>query len=110
MLALILKIDTMLKNYFKTSFRSPTKNKMAVTLLIGLWINDELSFDKYHRDYNRIAQVMQNQTFSGEVGTQPTIPMPLGNELRNTYGSEFKKVVMSTGTESTYWHRPIINS
>ncbi|SHN31864.1 ABC transporter permease [Mucilaginibacter sp. OK098] len=101
----------MLKNYFKTAFRSLTKNKMhsllnitglsagmAVTLLIGLWINDELSFDKYHRNYNSIAQVLQNQTFSGETSTQPTIPMPLGEELRTTYGREFKKVVMSSGT------------
>jgi len=101
----------MLKNYFKTAFRSITKNKMhaalnvtglsagmAVTLLIGIWINDEMSFDKYHQNYNSIAQVMQNQTFSGEVGTQPTIPMPLGEELRTTYGREFKKVVMSSGT------------
>ena len=101
----------MLKNYFKIAFRSLTKNKMhsflnitglsvgmGVTLLIVLWINDELSFDKYHKNYNSIAQVMQNQTLNGEVGTQPTIPMPLGEELRTTYGSEFKKVVMSTGT------------
>ncbi|MES1219035.1 MAG: ABC transporter permease, partial [Bacteroidota bacterium] len=71
---------------------------MAVTLLIGLWINDELSYDKYHKDYNSIAQVMQNQTFSGQVGTQSTIPMPLGQELRTSYESEFKKVVMSSYT------------
>ena len=83
----------MLKNYFpagyfvKTAFRNLTKNKMhsfiniaglsagmAVTLLIGLWINDELSFDKYHDNYNSIAQVMQNQTLNGEVSTQPTVP------------------------------------
>lgn len=101
----------MLKSYFKIAWRSLAKNKMhsflnitglsvgmAVTLLIGLWINDELSFDKYHRNYDSIAQVMQNQTFSGEVSTQPTIPMPMGNELRTAYGSEFKKVVMSSGT------------
>src|SRR4051794_220150 len=101
----------MLKNYLKTAFRNLTKNKMhsllnitglsagmAVTLLIGIWINDELSFDKYHRDYNSIAQVLQNQTFSGEVGTQPTIPMPLGDELRTNYGNQFGKIVMSSGT------------
>ena len=106
----------MLKNYFpagyfvKTAFRNLTKNKMhsfiniaglsagmAVTLLIGLWINDELSFDKYHDNYNSIAQVMQNQTLNGEVSTQPTVPMPLGDELRTTYGREFSKIVMSSG-------------
>lgn len=30
---------------------------MAVALLIGLWIWDELSFDRYHQNYDRIAQV-----------------------------------------------------
>jgi ABC-type antimicrobial peptide transport system permease subunit len=108
---LTLIVAAMIKNYFKTAFRSITKNKMhsllnitglsagmAVTLLIGLWINNELSFDKYHRNYNSIAQVMQNQTFSGETSTQPTIPMPLGEELRTSYGREFSKVVMSSGT------------
>jgi putative ABC transport system permease protein len=99
----------MLKNYFKIAFRNLAKNKMhsllniaglsagiAVTLLIGLWINDELSFDKYHNNYNSIAQVMQNQTFSGEVYTQPTVPMPMGDELRTDYGREFSKIVMSS--------------
>jgi len=101
----------MFRNYLKTAFRSLTKNKMhsfiniaglsagmAVTILIGLWINDELSFDKYHRNYNSIAQVLQNQTFSGVVGTQPTIPMPLGDELRTNYGRDFKKIVLSSNT------------
>ena len=69
---------------------------MAVMLLIGPWISDELSFDKYHKDYNSIAQVMQNQTPNGEVGTQPTIPIPLGDESRNTYRSKFSKIVMSS--------------
>src|SRR6185369_12517502 len=99
----------MLKNYIKTAFRNLAKNKLhsilniaglsaglAVTLLIGLWINDELSFDKYHRNYDSIAQIMQNQTLNGEVGTQTTVPMPMGEELRTTYGSEFRKVVMSS--------------
>ena len=93
----------MLKNYFKIAFRNLTRDKlhsflniagllagMAVTLLIGLWINDGLSFDKYHRHYNSIARVIQNQTLGGEVGTPPTIPMPPGDELRATYGSEFR--------------------
>jgi putative ABC transport system permease protein len=100
----------MLRNYLRTAFRHLSKSKlhsflniaglsagMAVTLLIGLWINDELSFDRYHRHYDRIAQVYQNQTFSGEVYTQPTVPMPLGEELQSTYGSSFSKIVMSSG-------------
>jgi cytoskeletal protein RodZ len=62
----------MLKNYFKIAWRNILKNKtssfinisglsvgMAVAILIGLWIWDELSFDKYHQNYNSIAQVME---------------------------------------------------
>ncbi len=69
---------------------------LAVTLLISLWISDELSFDKYHKDYNTIAQVMQHQTLNDQVYTQTAIPMPVGNELRTTYGRLFSKIVMSS--------------
>jgi len=102
----------MLKNYFKTAFRSLIKNKvhsfinvaglsagMVVTILIGLWIWDELSFDKYHQNYNSVAEVMQHQTLNGEIKTQAAVPIPLGNELRTTYGNQFKHLVMSSRTE-----------
>jgi len=65
----------MIKNYLKIAWRNLVKNKthsfiniaglsvgMAVAMLIGLWIWDELSFDKYHQNYDRIVQVMQHQT------------------------------------------------
>jgi hypothetical protein len=72
----------MIKNYFKTAWRNLLKNKahslinisglsigMAVAILIGLWIYDELSFDRHFANYNRIAQVIQNVTNNGEVQT-----------------------------------------
>ena len=87
---------TMLRNYFKIALRNLVKNKvysfinigglavgMAVAMLIGLWIYDELSYDKYHQNYDRLAQVMQHQTFNGHKGTEHSIPMPLVTELRN---------------------------
>src|ERR1700733_3794643 len=99
----------MIKNYFKVAWRNLRKNKvssfinigglavgMAVALLIGLWIYDELSFDKYHKNHDHIAQVMQNQTFNGKIGTQTSIPYPLGDELRNHYGSNFKYISMAS--------------
>ena len=59
----------MITNYFRIAFRNMRKNKshafiniaglsvgMAVAMLIGLWIWDELSFDKYHENYSRIAR------------------------------------------------------
>ncbi|WAC14897.1 ABC transporter permease [Dyadobacter pollutisoli] len=99
----------MLANYLKIAFRSLLKNTvysainigglavgMAVAMLIGLWVYDELTFDKYHRNYDRLVQVMQHQSFNGSIGTEKSIPIPLVTELRNRYGSDFKHLAMST--------------
>ncbi len=103
----------MLKNYFKIAWRNQLKNKtssfinigglavgIAVSMLIGIWIADELSFNKYHQHYDRIAQVMQHQTFSGDVHTDKAIAIPLATELRTKYGRDFKNVVLSSWTNS----------
>src|SRR6185436_8088668 len=99
----------MIKNYFKTAWRNLVKNKgyslinigglavgMTVAMLIGLWIYDELSFDKYHKNYDRVAQVMQNQNFNGEIGTQTANPAEMAGEIRRVYGSDFKYVLQSS--------------
>ncbi len=101
----------MLQNHIKIAWRNLVNNKvysfinigglavgMAVAMLIGLWIWDELSYNKRFKSYDRMAQVMQHQTFNGEVGTQGALPFPLAAELRSTYGSDFKYVVMATWT------------
>jgi len=99
----------MLRSYLKIALRNLLKSKissfinitglavgMAVAMLIGLWVWSELTFDTHFANYARIAQVLQNGTYSNEVGTQSEIPPPLGPELRNTYGADFKYVVMAT--------------
>ena len=101
----------MIKNNLKIAWRNLIKNKasslinigglavgMAVVIMIGLWIWDELSFDKYNKKYDRIAQVIQNVTNNGEVQTWFQVPYPLANELRKSYVSDFKSIVMATGT------------
>jgi len=101
----------MLQNYIKTAWRNIKRSKahsfinvtglaagMAVALLIGLWIYDEVSFDRNFPNYKRIGQVIQNVTNNGEVQTWTSVPYPLAEELRKKYGSDFKRIVMSTGT------------
>ena len=103
----------MIRNYLKIAWRNLIKNKissfinigglavgMVVAMLIGLWIWDELSFNKYHQNYDRIAIVMQSKTYNGTVNTDATIPLPLDAELRKSYGSDFKAVVMVAGNGS----------
>ncbi len=103
----------MIRNYFKVAWRNLAKNKaysfinitglatgMAVAMLIGLWLHDELAFNKSFRNYDRIVQVMQSQNLGGLIFTQNQVPAPLGQELRLTYGSHFKYLVSSTTAES----------
>ena len=98
----------MFKNYFKTAWRNLGKSKMhsfinvaglsigmAVAIVIGLWIYDEVSFNKNFQRYNRIAQVVQNVTNNGEVQTWMSVPYPLADELRKNYGSDFKRIAMA---------------
>jgi len=102
----------MIKNYFKSSWRNLIKNKaqsviniaglsvgMSAALLIGLWMWDELSFDKYHENYNSIAQVMEQKTNSGFINTGVAVPQPLAPALFKNYQSDFKHVVMASWTE-----------
>ena len=99
----------MLKNHLKIAWRNLRKNKgyalinigglalgFAITLLIGLWIYDELSFNKQHSSYDRIAEVLQNVDFDGTIETWESQNYPLGDALRTEYGTYFDEVVMST--------------
>jgi putative ABC transport system permease protein len=101
----------MIKNYLKIAWRNLLKNKahsfinitglsigMSVAMLIGLWIWDELSFDKYHQNYDRIAQVMQQRTNNGTVNTGVAVPLTLDAALRKNYGSDFKHIVLASWT------------
>ena len=102
----------MFKNYFKTAWRNLGKSKMhsfiniaglsigmAVAIVIGLWMYDEVSFNKNFQHYDRIAQVVQNVTNNGEVQTWMSVPYPLAEELRKNYGSDFKHIAMAVNRE-----------
>ncbi|HXL54991.1 MAG TPA: hypothetical protein VN958_01960, partial [Chitinophagaceae bacterium] len=72
----------MLKNYFKTAWRSLLKNKaysalnifglatgMAVALLIGLWVYYQYSYDKFLPDYKQLYQVRRIFYGNGDTVT-----------------------------------------
>ncbi|EDP71722.1 putative ABC transporter permease [Flavobacteriales bacterium ALC-1] len=105
----------MLKNYFKIAFRNLLKNKvysfinisglaigMAATILIGLWIFDELSYNDYFEDKATIAQVFQHESNNGETDTGPAIPRPLEFALREDYNDNFKHIIMSSWEQPRY--------
>jgi ABC-type antimicrobial peptide transport system permease subunit len=105
----------MFKNYLKIAFRNLLKNKvysfinisglaigMAVTIMIGLWIVDELNFNNYFKNKAEIAQIFQSQEFNAKKSAGPAIPRPLEFALREGYKDNFKHIIMSSWTNSRY--------
>lgn len=102
----------MFRNNFKVALRNLVNNKlsaivnigglavgMAVALLIGIWIYDEFSYNKYHNHYKSIAEVKVHANYGGEVYTIDSHPMPLADALRSSYTNDFDAVVMSTASQ-----------
>src|ERR1700761_8431796 len=100
----------MIINHFKIAWRGLVKNKahsfinitglavgMAVSMLIGLWVWDECSYDTYHQNYKTIGQVMTTQTSNGQTVTFGSTVVPLANELRTKYNDNFKQIALTAG-------------
>ena len=84
----------MIKNYFKTAWRNLLHNKtfslinifglalgMTCSLLIMLWVKDELQMDKFHKNGDRLYRVMENQLYSGDISTFPSTPGILAENI-----------------------------
>jgi putative ABC transport system permease protein len=97
----------MLKNYFKTAWRSLLKNRlsslinigglsigMALAMLIACWVYNEWSYDRHVNNYQRIAQVWA--LWPGHKGAQRQLPAPVVDELRSKFGSDFKRIIISS--------------
>ncbi len=85
----------MLKNYFLTAWRNLLKTKgystlnisclaigMAVALLIGLWVYDQYSYDKFLPDYQRLYQVRRNFNSNGTTLNFMTTSIKLADALQ----------------------------
>src|ERR1051325_9754315 len=81
------KLRAMIKNYFKTAWRKLLHNKtfslinifglalgMTCSLVIMLWLNDEMKKDKFHQNGKRLYRVMENQSYSGNISTFDATP------------------------------------
>jgi putative ABC transport system permease protein len=99
----------MLKNYFKTAWRNLIKNKasafinigglaigMAVAMLNGFWVWDELGFNKYHHNYESIAKVTKRGMDEGKLYANPILPVALAGELKASYGQHFKHILLAS--------------
>ena len=107
----------MFSNYVKTAFRNLLRHKvfsainvaglavgMACSILILLWVQDELSMDRYHEKIDHIYQVNLKWARDGLSGYQPTVSPAIAGIIKNEYPeiaevvrvSNIREVVLKT--------------
>lgn len=97
----------MIRNYFVTAIRNFTKNKfftfinisglsigISCSILILLWVNDELSFDKFLPKSDRLYQVWVNSEFDNKINSWRSVPLPSYEALK-TADSNIKNSVVA---------------
>jgi putative ABC transport system permease protein len=88
----------MLKNYFKTALRNLRKKTLysainifgltvgvAACLLIGVYINHELSYDKFNANANRIVRVTEEFSISGTTSTMAVTGTKAGPQFKRMF-------------------------
>ena len=89
---------TMLKNYLKIAFRNMLRHKgysfiniaglaigIACCILIMLYVEDELSYDKYHEKYDRVYRLERMGIFQNQPYHSPITAPPMGPALKNDF-------------------------
>ncbi|HTF19278.1 MAG TPA: ABC transporter permease [Chryseolinea sp.] len=105
----------MLKNYFTVAFRAIVRNKlsafinifglalaMTCALLISLFIQDELAYDRYNENADRMYRVTRNfLSKDGSVNLHlGHVAPPFGPLLKNDFG-EFEEVARTLNSRIT---------
>src|SRR5580765_6613885 len=88
----------MFKNYLKTAFRNLRKNKLysainifgltvglAACLLIGVYIQHELSYDTFNVNAARIVRVTMEYSGAGTVNTTATTGTKVCPQFKRTF-------------------------
>jgi ABC-type antimicrobial peptide transport system permease subunit len=88
----------MLKNYFKVAVRNLLRNKtfsliniaglvigMASAILILLWIQNEMSYDKFHKKKEYLYEAWNRSVFNGKLECWNVTPKILGPTLKQEY-------------------------
>ena len=102
----------MFKNYLKTAFRNLGKNKLysginiigltaglAACLLIGVFINHELNYDKFNVNADKIVRVTMEYSSAGIINTGATTGTKVGPQFKRTFPAveEYTRTFISHG-------------
>ena len=99
----------MLRNYFISAYRSIVKNKfysilnilgpaigITCAILILLYVKEEITFDKYNKNYRRIYRLESDFNISGKATLAALTPIPMAPTLKDEY-PEIKEVARFAG-------------
>ena len=88
----------MFKNYLKVAFRSLNKNRiyalinilglalgLAVTILVFMFVKDEMSYDKHWSGYERVYRTGIKANMMGQKMDAPVSPSPMANAFRTEF-------------------------
>ncbi len=88
----------MFQNYFKTTYRHLLKSKINFTfklggltlallsfLVIAIYVSFQLSFDRYHEDYENIYRVNSEWRENGEMAKYAIVPTGIGQALKDEF-------------------------
>ncbi len=109
----------MIRTYFTTALRTITKNKgfsflniaglalgISCALLILLWVQDELSVDRFHANDGRLYQVYQRSYYDGKIvgayHTQGLLASELKKNIPEIEYASGMEYVAAPGTSSTF--------
>ena len=105
----------MIKNYLKVAFRNLFRNKffsvinilglalgMACSILILLWVQNELSVDGYHVNGKNIYTIIERQYYDNKVMGQHSVPGVLANELKKVFPEVKYATGFDDGAQNTF--------
>jgi putative ABC transport system permease protein len=72
---------------------------LACSLLIYLWVNDELRMDKFHDKDSRLFQIMESQQHTGSIRVTDSTPWLLSEAL----AEEMPEIEYAVVATPTYW-------
>ena len=98
----------MLKSYLKITLRNIKRNKaysiinivglavgMTCCILITMWVVDELSFDRYHENADRIYRIGHELTLGGTSRSAPLVSLPMAPAIVSEYPEVIDAVRLS---------------
>lgn len=105
----------MLRNFFLVTIRNLLKNSVytfiniaglaigiTCTILILLWVFDELTYDRFLPKANRLYQVWVNAEYDGRINSWNSVPCPTGEAMKTADSNIINSAMCDWGGEHLF--------